>query len=86
MSRGNIVYGPLFILYNLGVFITLRSWLFLTIAPTAPVTTVFLLLIGSHAGGLILLAATMLAFRHDHADPWGEKAARPAATTIVGRA
>jgi hypothetical protein len=64
------VYGPLFVFYTLGTFITLRPWLFLLIAPIAPMTTVFLLLIGSYAGGVILLAATILAMRHHPADAW----------------
>jgi hypothetical protein len=61
MSRINIIYGPLFVLFTLASFIMLRSLLFASIAPAAPMTTVFLLLIGSYVGGVMLLAAMILA-------------------------
>jgi hypothetical protein len=61
MSRVNFIYGPLFVLFTLGSFIMLRSLLFASIAPAAPMATVLLLLIGSYVGGVMLLAATILA-------------------------
>jgi hypothetical protein len=47
-----VVGSRFFVVYTVSAFITLRWWLFLTGALAASVSTVFLLLIGSYAGGI----------------------------------